>query len=249
MAGKTHTVCPLLFLFDDGEEGGGGGVEDADLRTADRVAVKRGEVFVQSLALGVALGVPRIDCDQQHAAVVEQVDRRLDGGHGGDAHGGDALIAAGQVAKVEHTCADGGVHVLPHLVVGVQDQRIILGASRRREVSRGGVQRLLLDVEGEDVSRFADRLRQERGVVSVAHGEVHRNVALAQVIFDKLLLQLQQVDHIAVFCVTHCQRCPFICEDWRAGTPWRALRCPWSCPRARIRSDNQTFCKTSSRRP
>ena len=110
-------IFAVLFCFYQEEVGGRGGVDDLYLGYAELEAGEGGEVFLDHLALCVALGMSGVDCDGEHSVRVEKRDRGLDRGHSGLAHCGYRLIAAGKPTEVEHSALDLAVNVLRGVVM------------------------------------------------------------------------------------------------------------------------------------
>ena len=121
----------------------------------------------------------------------EQGNGRLNGRHGGNTHGSNALVAAGKVAEVKHTCLDGPLDIIQHLVVRIVDQGVAFGAVHRLQTRRGGVYGLFLHIKGVNVSLLTDSAAQKLCVVAVAHGKVYRHIAGAKVGQYQLLLKIE----------------------------------------------------------
>ena len=83
--------------------------------------------------------------------------------------------------------------------MGIVNEGVAFGAFYLSKARRGGCHRLLLNVEGVHAAALAHRAAEKFGIVSVAHGEVHGNIALPKMGQDQLFLKIKQTKHILTF--------------------------------------------------
>ena len=120
----------------------GRGISDAELRGAEMKTAERREVFAKHIALQLPFLMPRVDGDEQYAVRQQQVQCRLDRGHGGLTHGGHVFLSATrQVAEVEHAGFDRLSDILSDQVVGGKDEFVVFRCAFRQEAGAGEVER------------------------------------------------------------------------------------------------------------
>ena len=173
------------------KEGRGGRIDDLDQSGADFVSAESRQVIKDHLPFGVSLFMAGIHRDIENGVSVHEADGVTDGGEGGFPQGGDGFIPAGEPAQVEHPRAEGHVHVLFDVGMGIQDELVVIGASALDQVLLGGGQGLLLDIKGVDEAVGAHGFGEELGIVAVAHGEIHRHVAGAKVLEDEVFVEFE----------------------------------------------------------
>ena len=134
---------------------------------------------------------------QKDGIPAQHAYRVLHGGQGGFPHGGQGFVAAARhVSQIEHARLDGLVYKFRRTVVRRTNQTVILGTALRLEGGLRADQGLRLNIKSGNAAGRSYGFGEKRGVVAVAHSEIHRHITLMEMGEDKIFLQSKQIYHI-----------------------------------------------------
>ena len=110
-------VAFLLSFFHHEEEGGFGGIDDAEFGGENTASIVSGKKLFHHFAFYRAFIMTGVNCDDEASIALQKLNSSLDSGDCGFMQRGNTFIAAGKKPEVEHAHADLVVNVFFHFVM------------------------------------------------------------------------------------------------------------------------------------